>query len=1124
MINKPILLILKMTKYTLYGFLFQMLILNLVLAHPINAQKIDEVFVSVSFSEVKLLDVLHEIEKQTEFQFTVHENENYLKKKISLRYANISVENLLKDIGIQTGLNFQQVNRNISMRLASQTTTPQSNGLDDHQLNITGVVKDNLGNPLPGVTIIVEGSTTGTVSDIDGKYAISAIPTDVLIFSFIGFVQQKVTVGNQQEINVTMLEDEQALDEVVVVGYGSQRKADITSAVSVIDMESIGNVPTTNASRLLQGQAAGVQVQQQSGTPGQDMKVVIRGIGSLGAGSEPLYVVDGFPIGTSIGNIINPADIESITVLKDAASTAIYGARGSNGVVLITTKSAQADVLKFQLFVNQGITNIPDSRRTKMMTGQEFAYFKNESFVDKIRYFEKREPAIEEIPLEFRYPEETTVNTDWFEEILNQNASYTNINGTLTAGKGSLKTIASLGYFNQEGAVINTDYKRFNARVNVDGKINDFLAIGWNISASHIRENFAPTTGRGAVIGRALWADPRFPVYNEDGSYNAYIGGTNGVFGTANIVQELDEMSRTRLSNNILGNGYVELTFLKDFKFRSSVNAIYNGSEQKEFRPSTLAGEGFDQPPPRVATLGQSTYNTYNISADQLLSYTKSFDVHRIEGLVGFSAQQENTTMLQGNGNTFPNDENRYLSAATVQTTTSGEYGWSLLAYFIRANYSFKDKYLLSASMRREGSSRFGANNRYGNFPAASLGWRIYEEEFFPKTSWITDLKLRGSFGITGNNAIGNYSSYSNLARSNYVLNGVLVNGQVLSNFGNRNLGWEQSQQTDIGLDLAMFDNRLVITAEYYKRLTDNMLLSVEMPSISGFTQSLDNVGKVENTGFELAFDFRTTVNKVNLRSNLNFTLNRNQVLEIRGENDAIWTGGFYNTYNVSKPGRPMGMLYGYRNMGIFNTEDEIANWPDQDGAIPGTYKYQDANGDGVISYDTQDMVEIGNPHPKLLMGWTLGGDVGNFDFNVLLTGAFDYDVFRVIESTTMNMDGVFNILQSGKDRWRSAENPGDGVGATSNTWKWERESNSRYVYDASHVWLRNITLGYSIPLKKLQPRVFLSGENVFLFSKYPGSNPDVNTREGEEGVNLGVDDEAYPVPRVFTIGASINF
>ncbi|WP_339880473.1 TonB-dependent receptor [uncultured Algoriphagus sp.] len=1112
-----------MTKYTLYGFLFQMLVLNVVLAHTIKAQKIDEVFVKVSFSEEKLIKVLHDVEKQTEFHFTIQENEKYLTQKISINHSNISVEDLLKEIGKQTGLNFQQVNRNISMWLAKNTSTTNEELGIAQGIEIIGEVQDNTGAALPGVTIIVEGSTSGTVSDINGKYSITAEPEDILLFSFIGFMQQKIAVGNQTEINVTMMEDEKALEEVVVIGYGSQRKGDITSAVSVIDMDAIGNIPTTNASRLIQGQAAGVQVQQQSGTPGQDMKITIRGIGSLGAGSDPLYVVDGFPIGTSIGNIVNPADIESITVLKDAASTAIYGARGSNGVVLITTKSAASDVINFQLFVNQGITNIPTSRRTKMMSGKEFAYFKNESFVDKIRYFENREPNIEEIPAEFRYPEETTVNTDWFEEILNQNASFTNINGTLTAGKGTFKTIASLGYINQEGAVIKTDYNRFNARVNVEGKINDFLTIGWNMSAAHIEENYAPTNGRDGVIGRALWADPRYPVYNEDGSYNSYIGGTNGVFGTANIVQELNEVTRTRVSNNILGNGYIELTFLKNFKFRSSVNAIYNGSEQKEFRPSTLAGTGYNQPPPSVATLGQSTYNTYNISGDQLLSYSKNFNSHRIEGLIGFSAQQENTTFLLGNGNTFPNDENRYLSAASVQTTSSGEYGWSLLAYFMRANYSYKDKYLASASIRREGSSRFGTNNKYGDFPALSIGWRIYEEDFFPKAQWITDLKLRGSFGVTGNNAIGNYSSYSNLRISNYVLGGVLVNGQVLANFGNSNLGWEQSQQTDIGLDLALFDNRLVVTAEYYNRLTDDMLLSVEMPSVSGFTQSLNNVGKVKNNGFELGLDFRTTVRRVNLRSNLNFTMNRNEVLEIRGENDAIWTGGFYDTYNVSKSGRPMGMLYGFKNLGIFNTDDEVANSPTQDGAIPGTYKYEDTNGDGVISYDTQDMVEIGNPHPKLLMGWTIGGDAGNFDFNVLFTGAFNYDVFRNIEATTMNMDGVFNILQSGVNRWRSAENPDDGVGATSNTWKWERESNSRYVYDASHVWLRNITLGYTIPVKKFKnnPRVFLSGENVFLLSKFPGSNPDVNTRGG---VNLGVDDEAYPVPRVFTIGASINF
>lgn len=853
------------------------------------------------------------------------------------------------------------------------------------------------------------------------------------------------------------------------------------------------------------------------------MEVTIRGIGSLGAGSQPLYVVDGFPVGTSLGQNLNPADIESMTVLKDAASTAIYGARGSNGVILITTKSAKEGKVGLDFVVNHGVQNVPDSRRTRMMNGVEFARFKHESFVDRIRYFEQREPSLEEIPMEFRYPEQTTVSTDWFQEIMNQNARFQNYNATLTAGRGDIRSLVSVGYVNQEGAVINTGFERFNVRANVDGKINDFITMGWNIAASHSKENYAGTDGRDALIGRALWADPRYPVYNEDGSFNTFIGGTHGVFGTANVVQELHEMERTLHTNNVLSNGFLEFTFLKDFKFRTSVNATLINSSQKEFRPSTLAGPGFNQPPPREATLFQRSFESLNIAADQLLSYNKYVGQHKFEGLLGFSAQEETVKHLQGNGNEFPNDQVRYLNSAVRQTSGSGEADWSLMAYFARANYSISDKYLFSASMRREGSSRFGANNKWGNFPAFSAGWRISEEAFMPETNWITDLKLRASYGITGNNAIGNYSSLSNMRLSNYVLGGNFVNGQVLANFANANLGWEQSEQTDIGLDLAMFDNRLILTAEYYNRLTNDMLLSVEMPVISGFTQSLDNVGKVRNRGLELALDYRTRISQLNIRTNFNLTINRNKVLEIRGENDEIWSGGFYSTYNVSKAGRPLAMLYGFKMMGIFNTEEEIEAWPTQDGAIPGTYKYFDANGDGEISYDQQDMIEIGNPHPDFIIGYTLGGDYRNFDFNLMFTGAFNYDVFRNIEATTMNMDGVFNILQSGANRWRSAENPGDGVGATTNTWKWQRESNSRYVYDATHVWLRNVTLGYTIPHNPVIPnaRLFASAENLFLMTSFPGSNPEVNRRGG---INIGVDDEAYPMPRTFTLGATIRF
>lgn len=979
------------------------------------------------------------------------------------------------------------------------------------------------GTPIPGVNIIVKNTTTGTVTDVEGKYTLSVGDDDILVFSSIGYTTQEVAVSGRSAIDIVMQSDIQSLSEVVVVGYGSQRKADITSAVSVIDMENIGDVPAANVSRLLQGQAAGVQVRQTSGTPGSELEVTIRGIGSLGAGSQPLYVVDGFPIGNSLGQSLNPADIESISVLKDAASTAIYGARGSNGVILITTKSAKEGQLNLTFDAHYGVQNIPDSRRTKMLNGVDFAQFKKDSFMDRIRYYEQREPALEEVPEEFRYPEQTKYSTDWFEEITNQNARFQNYNMTLSAGKGDIRSLVSIGYLNQEGAVIETGFERFNVRANVDGKINDFITMGWNVMGSRSTEQYASTDGRDALIGRALWADPRYPVYNEDGTFNDYIGGTGGVFGTVNPVQEMHEMDRDMVKNNVLTNGYLQITFLKNFRFRSSVNASLYSFDQKEFRPSTLAGGGFNNPPPRLATIYQRAYNAINLSTDQLLTYNKTLGEHSFEAMLGYSAQEETEKSLVASGNDFPDDIVRYLDAAATVDAGSSDAGWSLLAYFGRVNYSFKNKYLFSGSYRREGSSRFGANNKWGNFPAASVGWRISDESFMPDVRWLSDLKLRASWGITGNNAIGNYTSLASMSAQNYILGGGLATGKVLSAFANADLGWEQSKQLDVGLDLSLFDNRLIFTAEYYKRITDDMLLSVEVPVISGFTRTISNIGKVENKGLELALDYQTHVGQVNLRGNFNISFNRNKVLEIFGESSEIWNGSFYSTYNVSRPGRPIGMLTGYKMIGIFNTDAEIAASPTQDGAVPGTYKYWDANGDGVISYDQEDMVEIGNPHPQFIWAFTLGADTRGFDLNVLLTGAENYDVFRNIEATTMNMDGVFNVLESSKNRWRSAENPGDGRGATTNTWKWQRESNSRYVYDASHIWVKSVSLGYTFPEKFLlkNTRLFISAENLFLISDFPGSNPEINRRGG---VNPGVDDEAYPVPRTFTMGASIRF
>ena len=1001
---------------------------------------------------------------------------------------------------------------------------------------ITGRVVDEQGGGLPGATVLVKGTTNGTSSGADGSFSLSDVPTGAtLVISSIGYLTQEVSVGNQTTVSVTLATDTKALNEVVVVGYGTQRKQDLTSAVSSINMRDVGAQPANNPNQILQGRAPGVAVKQLSGVPGGQFQVRVRGISSLWAGSDPLYVIDGLVVGTQVGQNLNPNDIESITVLKDAASTAIYGARGSNGVVLITTKQAQDGKTNLSLSANYGIHTLPDSRRTKMLNGVQFAQFKKDIFLDRIRILENREPLESEVPIGYRFPEQTENSTNWYDLIVNESAPYSNLNLTASSGTGPIKALLSLDYYKENGVIKETNYDRFSARTNLNGQLTKFLTFGLNLNGTYTRQKLGDTDGRASVVGSALLADPRAAAYNPDGTLVPYINGVDGTFGFPNPLYVLRNVYRRRTISDLLTNAYLEVSFLKDFKFRSAANVRLSNNYFKQYTPSTIGlavTPGTSGAPPRLASETDSTVTLINYSLDQLLTYTARLGAdHSLSVLAGFTAQQETVRGLRGQGNTFPDDLVPFLGAASIQSARSSEFGYTLEAYFARANYSYKDRYLLSASYRREGSSRFGARNKYGDFPAASVGWRLSEESFMPKAAWLSDLKFRGSWGVTGNNdflTLGNYPSLAFVGANNYILGNSFSAGKVVNSFANQNLKWEKSDQVDIGLDIGLFDNRLFFNIDYYNKITRDMLLSVAIPSVSGFTSSLDNIGKVRNRGVEVGADFRTSFGPVNLRSNANISFNRNKILAINGPNDALYFGEFYSGYNVHKVGRPLGMIYGYRKLGIFNTQEEIDAAPIQEGAIPGSMIFEDTNGDGVVTYDTKDMVEIGNPNPAFTWGWTLAGDVKGFDFTMLFQGAQNFDIYRNFESNIMNMDGVFNVQTKALDRWRSAENPGPdpsdvhSQGGTS-YFKWGRESSNRYVYDASYAWLKTVTIGYTLP--KLtsffgSARIFVSGNNLFLFSDYPGGNPDI----GSSTTSNNIDYESYPVPRTFATGININF
>ena len=799
--------------------------------------------VNVALKNQNITKLIEAIESQTDYLFVYNKNEVDLNRDVSIEAKNSSVAEVLTNVFSNTDVVYAMEGTNIMLMPNSEA---------QQQKKVSGKVTDASGASLPGVSVVVKGSAIGVITDNAGSYNITIPENSTLVFSFVGMQNQEILVGNKTSINVILAEQTVGIEEVVAIGYGTKRKRDITSAVSVVNIDDIPEMPISNASRLLQGQAPGVVVRQRTGTPGEQMNVTIRGVGSLGAGSDPLYVIDGFAVGTTIGQNLNPSDIQSITILKDAASTAIYGARGSNGVVLITTKNAKEGELSITATANFGMQNLPTSRRVKMMSGVEFATFLQESWIDKQRYFNKKEPTIDEIPIGIRYPEQTKYSTDWLSEILNQNSGFQDYNVTIASGKGKLKSLVSAGYLNQEGAVKYTGFQRFNVRANVTGDFNEYITVGLNTVGSFTSERYAGTNSRDGLIGKALWADPRSPVYNADGTINTYVGGKDGAFGSTNPLMELQQFKRIKEVTNLTTNAFLQITFLKDFKFKSSFNASIDSWRRNEFRPSTLAGGGFNQPPPQNATLAEYYDQFINLAADQLLSYNKTIGSHKVEGQLGYSAQSSRSRNITGTGNKFPNNEIQFLQQAETKAPTSSESAWSMLAYFARLNYDYKNKYLLSATYRREGSSRFGKNNLWGNFPSVSLGWRLTEESFMDGISWLNDLKLRGSFGVTGNNSIGDYNNAASLAAAGYLYNDTFAPGVVLNSFVNNNIGWEQSNQVDIGLDMSAFDNKLTFTAEYYNKKTDNMLLSVSVPVITGFTTTLTNVGKVKTPDLNL--------------------------------------------------------------------------------------------------------------------------------------------------------------------------------------------------------------------------------------------------------------------------------
>ncbi|AKD56314.1 SusC/RagA family TonB-linked outer membrane protein [Spirosoma radiotolerans] len=1035
------------------------------------------------------------------------------------------------------------------------------------QSNITGTVTDAAtGEGLAGTTIQVKGTNIGATSDAGGKYQISLPATGkVLVFSFIGYQPLEITVGSRSIVDAKLTSSDNALSEVIVVGYGVQNRRDVTTAIGSVKARDLANQPVASFDQALAAKIAGVQVTQTSGAPGAALSVRVRGTGSISAGNDPLYVVDGIPLSRdtkfatgstntqfpdnpiNVLSTLNTDDIESIEVLKDASAAAIYGSRGSNGVVLLTTKRGKEGktVVSYDSYI--GTQQV--SKKIDMLNAYEYAQLsyeaKNNAYIDRnptgkptdsndIRNKGVGAPSTliqpEIIPYLSGQPGLT--NTDWQDAIF-RSAPIQNHTISVSGGKENVKFYVSGNYLDQRGVVINSGFKRYSARANVDVK-SGRLTVGVNLNPTYSYHDLikaeGPYLGEG-VIGLALQMAPIFPVYNADGSYN--FGNNGWGYGATSILnpvaianQVSDKLSQLR----VLGNTYAQYEITKGLSYRLSLGADVNSFQRDYYRPSTL--EIRDRKGPSVPTGFSRAQNFVNWLVENTLNYNHSFGLHNISALAGFSSQKDRRVANELTATNFPNDLVQTLNAGQVSSGSSDIQEWSLLSYIGRVQYDYNGKYLLSAAVRADGSSRFGKDNRWGYFPSVSAGWNVSQETFLKSATWLSDLKLRASYGLTGNFQIPNYGSVSLLGYQNYILGSeTIVSGLAPTNSANDKLKWEKTAMFDVGFDVSFLRNRLNLSVDYYNANTSDLLLNVPVPRASGFSTELQNIGKVNNQGLEFTLGTRQTFGRFRWEASANIAGNRNKVIALGPSGDPIIVaGGVAGAQFITQIGHPIGEYYTMINDGVFKNQAEIDAYPHTTTTRPGDFKFRDTNGDGKIDFSS-DRAVTGSYFPKFTFGFTNNFAYRGFDLGVSVQGVQGHKILNLIRRYIYNMEGNGNLFRGALDRWQSPENPGNGLVNRANRLASgsNGEISTWHIESGSYVRIRTITLGYALPTALLQKirltraRLYVTTQNPFTFTKYLGYNPEVNSRP-DSALSSGEDYGTYPLPRTTSVGLNLSF
>lgn len=1127
--------------------------------------------VSRVFKNTPLKTVLKEIENQTGYSIIYEKTDVNEEKSITRTFEQVPVNDVLSDV-LDKSLSFSIENKMITIFLArGQGARSKATEQPAIKKKISGTVVDDKGEAIIGASVTLKGNTAiGTITDVDGNFTLDVPADAVLHVSYVGYNPQVIKIGEESSFHIVLQENNKMLDEVVVVGYGVQRKRDVTTSISSLRASDIKDMPVSSLEQALVGRMAGVQITQPNGTPGAGMNIKVRGVGTITAGSSPLYVIDGVPlsddVGSATGFTISPlasiemSDIESIEILKDASAAAIYGSRGSNGVVIITTKRGKdgKPVVTYSgYFGAQMVTDKIDVLNAYeysqlVFEGHNAAYYEQlrlagkESLYDPWASNEDRWKNLKTgtinlnqawmVPpevLPYVRGEKGLTDTDWQDEIL-RTGFVTKHNLSVSGGNKNINYLVSGNYQNEQGIVINSDFTKMGFRTKVDMNY-DKWKFGGNINLTRNIYNLVNTEGRygdDGVLSMALGAAPIYPVKNEDGEYN--YEHNNITYGNSKLnnpvaVARLIDDKMTTIQ--MLATAYAEYEIMKGLSLKTQGSWNYNNYVRDYYRPATLPNSA-NRVPPSNPTAESRTKNMYTWVWENTLNYKKVLNQeHSFTGLAGWTAQK-----YQGNSNrltatdlpqndmlgTIPNN-------ATATNYDSNKEVWSLLSALARVQYNLKDKYMFSAAIRADGSSRFGKDNRWGYFPSVSGAWYMTEEEFMkPASSWLTNLKLRASWGVTGNMSIGNYASYGLVEGENYPFGGSANIGMKETTLDNPNIGWEKTSQVNLGAEIGLF-KWLNLEVDIYKGTTSDMLLEVPVLEASGFSTRLQNIGKLENKGLEITLSTNHKIGKVIWSNNFNYSVNRNKVKSLGGADEIVTQANSVIDF-VTRVGEPIGNYYTYVTDGVYKNQSEIdqdvANGIIVPNARPGDFRFKKFGKDETINADDKQIT--GNYMPDFTYGYSTSLKYRGFDFNLSLQGVYGNEIANINRRYLANMEGNANQLAIAKDRWVSPDQSGSGKVYRANRSATGMNSviSTWHIEDGSYMRIREITLGYTLPkdiLKRLgisSIRVYGSAFNPFTFTDYSGYNPEVSTNSSP--IMQGVDYGTYPLAKSFVFG--LNF